>query len=525
MKKISFKAIIVLLGTSFLLTACLKDLDRSPKYGLNAATVYSDPNNYINVLAKLYAGYSITGNQGPAGDPDIRGIDEGFSAYVRVLWNLQELPTDEAVCGWDDPGIPELNFMTWSSVSPFVVAMYNRIFYQIPLCNEFLRYTTDEWMNSKGFSDADKARIRGYANEARFIRALSYYHAMDLFGNVPFVTEENAPGAALPKQINRVELFNYIESELKAIEANMQAPRFEYGRADRAVVQALLAKLYLNAEVYTGTPRYSDCITYSNLVIAAGYSLEPDYKHLFLADNHTSPEIIFPITYDGMNTRTFGGTTFLVHAAISDSMRPYSQFGTNGGWNGLRTTRALYEKFTADTSDERNTFWTRGHTLDISRVAGRPFEGYGITKWRNVRRDGGPGNDPTRNFVDTDFPMFRLADIYLTYAEATVRGGTGGDAAQALNYVNQLRNRADIAPEAGPLTLDKILDERARELYWEGHRRTDLIRHGKFTGGSYVWPWKGGDSSGVSVPDYLKIYPLPAADLVANPNLRQNTGY
>lgn len=365
--------------------------------------------------------------------------------------------------------------------------------------------------------------IRQYALEARFIRALSYYHAMDLFGNVPFVTEEDLPGSGLPAQINRVDLFNFIESELLAIEPNMGAPRFQYARADKAVVWSLLAKLYLNAEVYAGANRYADCVNFSNRVITAGYALDAEYRWLFLADNHQSTEIIFPVTFDGMSTRTYGGTTFLVHASITDSMAPFqTRFGTNGGWNGLRTTRALYEKF-QDTSDSRNFFWTRGHTLDISGVAGRPFEGYGITKWRNVRRDGGIANDPTRNFVDIDFPMFRLADIYLTYAEAVSRGG-GGDAGLALQYVNDLRARGGIAPLGG-ITLQEILDERARELYWEGHRRTDLIRYGQFTGGSYVWPWKGADSAGVAVGEYLNLYPLPATDLVANPNLRQNPNY
>jgi hypothetical protein len=521
MKKLNY--ILALLMGSIMLTACINDLNTAPKYGLNANTVYSDPNNYINVLSKLYAGLSITGNNGPAGNPDISGIDEGFSAYVRVLWNLQELPTDEAVCGWDDPGIPELNFMTWNSVSPFVVAMYNRIFYQIPLCNEFLRYCTEDWMTEKGFTEENKIMIRQYALEARFIRALSYYHAMDLFGNVPFVTEADAPGADLPKQINRKDLFNYIEAELLAIEPAMQASRFQYARADKATVWSLLAKLYLNAEVYAQVNKYSECVEYSSRVISAGYALDAEYRWLFLADNHQSNEIIFPVTFDGMQTRTYGGTTFLVHASITDSMAPFqSRFGTNGGWNGLRTTRALYEKF-QDTSDTRNFFWTNGHTLDISVVTGEPFQGYGITKWRNVRRDGSIGNDPTRNFVDIDFPMFRLADIYLTYAEAVTRGG-GGDPGLALQYVNALRNRGNIAPLSN-LTLQEILDERARELYWEGHRRTDLIRFGQFTGGAYNWPWKGGDSSGVAVGEYLNLYPLPATDLVANPNLKQNFNY
>ncbi|HAE35811.1 MAG TPA: RagB/SusD family nutrient uptake outer membrane protein, partial [Bacteroidetes bacterium] len=221
MRKSTIWGFTILASVSLFFSSCFKDLDLSPKYGLNTESVYEDPANYIHVLAKLYAGLSITGNQGPAGSPDISGIDEGFSAYVRVLWNLQELPTDEAICGWNDPGIPELNSGTWNSTSSFVQAMYYRIFYQIPLCNEFIRFCSDDWMNEKGFSDADKATIRTYKAEARFLRALSYYHAMDLFGNVPFVTEDDLPGAGFPEQIQRADLFDYIEDELLAIEGEL----------------------------------------------------------------------------------------------------------------------------------------------------------------------------------------------------------------------------------------------------------------------------------------------------------------
>ncbi|MFN3939100.1 MAG: RagB/SusD family nutrient uptake outer membrane protein, partial [Chitinophagales bacterium] len=313
-------------------TSCFNKLDLTPEYGLNTTAVYEDPDLYIHVLAKLYAGLSITGNQGPAGDPDISGIDEGFSAYIRVLWNLQELPTDEAICGWNDVGIPELNTSTWNSSSSFVQAMYYRIFYQIPLCNEFIRESADDKMDERGFTDAQKATIRTYRAEARFLRALSYYHAMDLFGNVPFVTEEDAVGAFFPEQISRADLFDYIESELLAIEGAMiDANANEYGRADKAAVWTLLAKLYLNAEVYNGTNRYADCATYCQKVIDAGYSLEPEYKHLFYADNHLSNEIIFPVTFDGLNTQTYGGTSFLIHASIGGSM-PAVEFGVANGW-------------------------------------------------------------------------------------------------------------------------------------------------------------------------------------------------
>jgi hypothetical protein len=341
MKNKSLFLIIILSLFSVSLPSCLKDLDRFPFYGLDSESLYADPDNYVHVLAKLYAGLAISGNKGPAGAPDITGIDEGFSAYVRVLWNLQELPTDEAVCAWTDPGIPELHEMSWNSENSFTQAMYNRIFYQIPLCNEFIRESSDDKLNERGFSDADKATIRIYRAEARFLRALSYYHALDLFGNVPFVTEDDAPGSFFPEQISRADLFNYVEGELLSIEGELiDARQNEYARADKAAAWCLLSRLYLNAEVYTGTPKYTEAITYSNKVIASGYSLEPSYPNLFLADNNLTSEIIFPVTFDGINTKTYGGTTFLVHAPVGGTMKP-ADFGINGGWAGYRTTKNL----------------------------------------------------------------------------------------------------------------------------------------------------------------------------------------
>ncbi|MEO5675116.1 MAG: RagB/SusD family nutrient uptake outer membrane protein [Chitinophagales bacterium] len=531
MKKVftRFSAVLLIITLSF--TSCVKDLDQSPYYGLNAESVYSDPANYIHVLAKCYAGLAISGNQGPAGSPDISGIDEGFSQYLRVLWNLQELTTDEAVCAWNDPGIPELHQMTWSSNNSFVVAMYNRIFFQVPLCNDFIRQSSDANMSDRGFSEADQATIRIYRNEARFLRALSYYHAIDLFGNVPFVTEADAPGAFLPNQIFRTDLFNYIESELKDIENLLpESKQNEYGRADKSAAWTLLAKLYLNAQVYTGTERNTDAVSYCNKVINSGaYSLDPVYQDLFLADNNFSPEIIFPITFDGLYTQTYGGTTFLVHAPVGGSMVA-ADFGINGGWAGYRTTSGYVSQCdTTDTLDQRQMFYTAGQNLEITSIS-TFTDGWGITKWKNITSEGEPGSDPTGNFVDTDFPLFRLADVYLMYAEAVTRGGGGGDNGTAITLVNQIIDRGHggiSSPEWDVTTLDadRVLTERARELYWEGHRRTDLIRYGLFTGGTYIWPFKGGVPEGISVPDYLNLFPLAFTDLVANPNLIQNPGY
>lgn len=516
----------------FVLASCNKDLNRQPLTGTTAADVYNTPENYKAVLAKVYAGLAVSGQQGPAGNPDITGYDEGFSNYLRQYWQMEELTTDEAVIGWGDADIQDLHNMDWTTSNTFVRMIYNRIYYQISLCNEFIRESSDDVVASKGFSDQDVTNIKQYRAEARFMRALSYWHAMDFFGSVPFVTENDPVGTFLPPQISRDSLFLYIESECKDIEGSLADPRTnEYARADKAADWMLLAKLYLNAEVYTGTPRYTDCLDYCNKIIAAGYSLEPQYKNLFLADNNNSKEIIFPVAFDALHTQTYGGMVYLIHAEIGGTMNA-ADFGvSSGGWAGLRTTKNLVNVFPDITgsTDKRAMFYTDGQNEEINTILNDFNDGYAITKYKNINQAGQAESDPTGQFVNTDFPMFRLGDVYLMYAEAAVRTNDESAIATAVGYINQLRQRAygngSGNINGSDLTLDFILSERARELYWEASRRTDLIRFGKFTSGSYVWPFKGGVQGGTGVADFRNIFPIPVSDITVNPNLKQNTGY
>jgi starch-binding outer membrane protein, SusD/RagB family len=517
-QKLIFLAIIFL---SLLITSCVKDLNVIPldKNVTTSATVFKDAAAYKEALAKLYATFAVSGQQGPSGQPDIAGIDEGFGNYLRQYWNCQELTTDEAVMAWNDATIKDFHWQTWSPNDVFISAIYSRIMYTVTLCNEFIRV-------SAGSSDAN---IKQYNSEARFLRALAYWHALDLFGNPPFVTEADKPGAYFPKQTTRAALFTYIESELTAIQTEMGAPKFEYGRADQAAAWMVLAKLYLNAKVYINTDKNTECLTYCNKLIAAGYSLAPKYLNNFLADNNTSPEMIFPITFDGKYTQSYGGMVYLIHAECGGSMPP-AMLGIGGGWGGTRVTKAMVTKFPdpSGATDSRAIFWSNGQSLDITDI-GQFTDGWATSKFRNVQSNDSAAIHSNPDFVDTDYPMFRLADVYLMYAEAVLRGGTGGDNATALGYINALRSRAygDASGNitAGELTLDFILDERSRELYWEGHRRTDLIRFGKFTTADYLWPWKGKVADGQATESYRDLFPIPAADLGANPTLTQNQGY
>jgi hypothetical protein len=529
MKNNKLKIVIAAVCSVFIMVSCSKQLDLLPKNDVTSNTVYKNAAGYKQAFAKVYASFALTGNNGPAGNGDIQGIDEGTSDFLRLYWKAQELSTDEAVVSWGDPGIQDFHNMNWSPSNPMLTGLYYRSYYQITLANDFIRQASDANLASRGITGADADNIKKFRAEARFLRAYQYSVLLDLFGNVPFVTEADLLGTVLPKQRTRTELFTYIETELKAIEAELvDARKNEYGRADKAAAWALLARLYLNAQVYTGTAKNTEAITYSKKVIDAGYSLISDYTRLMRADNnlHTS-EFILTINFDGVKTQNWGGTSFLTHAAIGGSMNA-TQFGVDGGWGGLRTTKAFSDKFTDITgaTDKRAQFYTSGQSAEINDLT-KFTDGYAITKFKNIKADGTAGSSLT--WMDIDFPIFRLSEMYLIYAEAVARGGTGGDATTALGYINTIRQRAHGNTSgnitAAQMNIDFILDERSRELYWEGFRRTDLIRHGKFVESNYLWPWKGGVKGGTSVGAFRKLYPIPSADISSNTNLKQNTGY
>ena len=610
-----------------IVVSCHDDLNQSPidPDSFTEENVFASVNEAKGALAKLYASLALTGQNGPAGSPDIADIDEGFSQFSRMLFNLNEITTDHAVVGWGDPGLPDLHGMYWSSSNDFTEAMYYRLAQAVSFSNSFI----------KNASDLSGDEVNVFIAEARFLRAYAYYNLLDLYGNVPLTTEISTD---LPTQSNRTELFNFIESELMEIESILLASN-EYGRVDNVAAHALLSRLYLNAEAWTGQDRYADCITYSQNVINSGYTLNMNdangngtaYDELFMADNDVNGaqnEFIFTLNFDGMQSQTYGGTTFLVHAAIGGSMNP-GNFGVNGGWGGLRTTKNLVNQFAVDldalnsslgsqsdwglvgsatpngwngpdvemfqtgpqefsiyaelvsgelkfrfnedwgnnfgdngndgtlesgganipisagtyfivmdlgsgtytispfSSDKRGMFYSDGQNLEIESIP--PFEdGYAVTKWTNIDSNGNQGSDSSGNFVDTDIPLIRLAEIYLNYAEATLRGG-GGDTNTAVSLVNQIRERGfggtSGTISSGDLTLDFILDERSRELYWEGLRRTDLIRYNRFTSSTYLWPFKGNEPTGVGVDEYRNLFPLPANVVAINSNLTQNEGY
>jgi hypothetical protein len=532
MKNIIKHKVIYILGSVLVLAGCTNDLDvevKDPNVLLVDA-FYSTPESYKQGLAGVYGNLSLTGAAGP-GSSNISGLDAGTSQYGRGFWNMQELTTDEVKWSWEnDPGLKGLNNNTWTSDNVVIRGFFGRCMTEIAFVNEYLRQTTGAKLDSRGVSAELRSEIKTYRAEARFLRALSYYHLMDLFGKAGFVTENDPVGAYQSPQYGRPELFAFVESELNAILPELKdARQNEYARADKAAAWMLLAKIYLNAEVFIGQKKYDQCLENCKKIIDAGFTLSPVYANNFNADNNSNSaktEIIFSIVSDGVVTQNYGPTTVMINAQVGSLEQNGADFGVAGWAGGLRVTKKFSEIMLNGnyTNDDRNTIISKDRTIELTNM-NNYGTGYITAKWSNKTSTGVNGS--ATEMVDTDFPMFRLADVYLMYAEAVLRGAAGGSTTTAREYINLLRTRAHNTKTilTSDLNLDLILNERMVELYGEAHRRQDLIRFGKFTGGTYNWSWKGAVVNGIAISDIYKVFPIPKASIAANPNLTQNTGY
>ncbi len=518
-------------------TSCTGDLDVDP----------IDPNLTTEVsldglFLKCYANLALPGNGGANGDSDIDGYDGGTAGFIRQLWNSNELPTDESICCWGDPGIAGFNFNQYDASHPMMHMYYYRLTTGINYCNSYINEVGDG-------GEAQKVA------EVRFLRALQYYMLMDAFGNIPFATE-----LSKPIQISRQEAYDWIEKELLEIEPNlmdakaMKSTDEGYGRVTKGADWMLLARLYLNAEVYTGKAQWEKAAEYAKKVIDANYQLNTTganqwtaYQMLFMADNGESSaayEAVFPILQDGSTTTSWGGSLFVIASTFDGNMHanPNNSEATNNtteAWGGNRARPELVKKFfprldapeaqsydvAAAAGDDRALFCTVGRTVDIEKTT-EFTNGYAVAKWTNFRSDNGAAKNA--QFPDTDFFLFRLAEAYLTYAEATARINGGSTTQEGTDLVNKLRSRAHATTRSNSsYTLDELCDEWAREFYYEGRRRVDLIRFGKFGGSNadYTWQWKGGVYGGTTFSSDLNIYAIPSNEISTNSNLKQNPGY
>ncbi|WP_290098734.1 RagB/SusD family nutrient uptake outer membrane protein [uncultured Alistipes sp.] len=524
-------------------TSCLGDLEQNPLSDTTVPNgeIYSNPVLRKGQLAKIYGGFTLVGQSG-AGNADIQVGDAGASEFLRAWWSIQTLSTDEAHCVWGDVWVKEICNDTWTSTkNDAIYAAYTRGMMMISYANEFLRNTND--------GDPEVATERA---EVRFLRAYAYWVLLDCFGNPPFVLETEAVGAAKPKQTDPVALFGWLKAELEELtgeNSHLKAPHTQvYPRIDKGAAYGLLARLCLNHKTYLGKEDnaiYTEAMDAAKEVIAA-YELADHYEALFMGDNGENPdarkEIVYASCYDATKTQSYGGATYLIAASQGnlkdgDNLR----LGTSEAWSGLVTSTQFVSNLVgqgqadaAETGKEPEFTSVDNRALvslrfsDSKEMNGSDFTaGWHVWKFNNNRfLDPDTDYSKLELFVSIDFPMIRAAEMYLAYAEAKARidGGSTSDAA-AVGYVADIQKRAGISQTSGPVTLDNIFTELTREFYWEGFRRTTLIRFDRFTSGNYLWPFKGGVASGQALADHLKLFPIPSDDLLVNGNLVQNPGY
>ena len=541
------KRMIYIAALAALLASCVQDLDTLPLDKTEPVSEYVYSNSeeaYLAGLTRLYFQF-VTNDL-----TDMQPMDGGASELIRAFWSVQEITTDEAKCSWEnDAWVRALNTNTWTGVqNDAIYAVYVRTLQGVAFVNEYLRQTTPDKLASRGVSADLAATIQTYRAEARFIRAYLYWMALDCFGNVPFTTE-NSPfgGTYFPSQAPRRQVFDFCVGELKSLMADdgpMLSAHSLYPRADKGSAAGLLARIYLNAKVYTGVDMSLEAKSLCEEIFAMGYQLSPSYANLFRGDNGQNAsargEFLWAVDYDNDYINSYGGTTYILSASmastdITDSSRPNGQVN---GWAGLRTPYEFVSKYYGvsgqnyqtgeyQTPDRRGEiFYIKGRSESMEDALYSFMNGWTCLKYNNI-----PSNETNQSYLpqsatmsnsNVDFPMIRLAEISLIYAEVCMNLGVPDE---ALPYMQALATRAGVAPPS-EITPDFLLAERARELLWEAHRRTDLIRFGVYNTDALLWPYKGGNAyAGAAFPAYKCIFPLPPTELATNKALVQNPGY
>ena len=540
--KMNIKNIFSAVAAATMLTACVGDLNTIPlnPTDVTSETAYgADEQGYVQGLTKIY--FQLVSNN----TQDLQVADGGASEFIRAFWSTQEVTADAAKCAWGDAWVNDLNNNTWKGdvLNDAVYAVYVRTLQGVTYVNEYLRQTSDANLDLRGVSADVKAKIQSYRAEARFLRAFFYWAAMDTFGQVPFATEDSPFGGGYnPPQTSATEVFNFIVEELNDLASEtsaMPAAQSNYPRADKGSCLGLLARVYLNAEVYTGTAMWAEAKATCEKIFSLGYKLAPTHAELFRGDNGENPdakgEFLFAASYNAEHTQSYGGTTYLTLSTLSGDDGAINITGINGGWAGNRVPYEDVAKWFTDvegqnyetgeytyTDKRAGYFYIKGRSESMQDNLNTFLNGWSCIKYNNVPHDVDPidyaATAATKNFSDIDWPLIRLGEINLIYAEACMHAG--GDASA---QVKALADRAGVAAPA-KIDADFLLAERSRELMWEAHRRTDLIRFGKWISG-YNWTYKGGNFGGQDLPSHFNVFPVPSTELSTNLDLEQNPGY
>lgn len=557
---------ILSLAVVFGLVSCVNDLNVNP---IDPNVVQEFDENAL--FSKLYNAFTQTGNKGGGGDADITTDDEGYCGFFRTLCVLNEFPSDAYWWIWNnDGGVMASLTITWDAANPFVSKLYNRLNYGITMANLYLDNT----------NDATGTEALARRAEARFIRAYNYYYMLDFFGKAPFTTTVDMQ---TPDQIVGKDLYDWLIKEINEFLPDMYASRggaVGIYRATQPAAKMLLARLYLNAEIYTGTPDWANAEKYAKEVMDdQQFSLAPTFSHIFMGDNDrndASCEMIFLAQQDGQHNRSDAGSQYAIAACRTEGMNDH---GVSAAWGCNRCRPELVMKFfPGKTRSEVIALGQGNDEFTMPKVCGDDramfcqkaeagfeaeffgcYHGNGqllksnwaLCKWTNLYSD---GTAPTwTSYTDTDVPLIRMSEAYLTYAEARFRQHGASDA-EAINAVKAVRERSHNTA-AFTLSEEFLCDEWLREFYLEGRRRTDLIRFHVFAGDQawpYNWEGRGGaevcsfvgefcdpaddsKSTGDKATDELcqpvhidahyNLYPIPSSECAANPNMKQNPGY
>ena len=564
-------AVALLLTAS--LSSCMDDLDK----GNINPNVDASP-NITGLYSKCYAGLIMEGNDGNA---DFTIDNAGKSTLLRNLFNFNEVPTDEAVCWWSDGGIADVAYNKFDPGNPTLKNLYYRLMSNISYENHFLSLDAAKAEKTK-YAEVRVLRAYSYFlmldffGDPTFIDKISAETPRQAHAyNAKFEEGKSYTRAEL-LQMGREFLFSWVENELLAAEPDLLEAKAEtsdtdpnYGRIDKGTCWLLLSRLYLNAGTYLNNdgqnnPYWNKALEYAEKIIdpSTGYALFDDskmsaeakangykpYDLLFMGDNGSngaSCEALLPLMQDGEKTRGYGGSMFFVAALWDATMQTVADKDaatTANTWSGMRVRPQFVEKFFTDPKvvvnksaseiramnvDDRAILWGKGNsdgdrTLEIG-ANDKFVKGIATPKWNNNYSNGGTPHDSYN--VDIDFFLFRVAEAYLNAAEAEMHLN-GEGSAKAKKYIDALRNRAHAAVRAS-YTLNDVLDERARELYCEGLRRTDLIRFNQFGGSqaTYNWELKGGSANGTTFAKAYNLYPLPSSEILSNKNLTQIDGY